>query len=970
MKKQFFSNNVFLVAAVLFFIPSVINAAYVSFQPHTIEQPNGQIINCYVSGDEYFNWLHDENGYTIIQGASGFFYYGKTDNGKVVPTNHVVNTVVPSEVGLTPWAKISEKNYYLRKASMDIPESKGIKGPSQGNMVNLVVYIRFDGEPEFTTPRTLYDNRFNNPNGESVKNYFQEVSYGQLNIKSYHYPIAPLTSNLSYEDIHPRAYYEPYHSVTNPLGYANSTERRDREHTLLVNAINHVAPQIPDTLNLDIDNDGNVDNVSFIIRGNSGAWAELLWAHRWSLFSQSVYINGKRVWDYTFQPENQTSTYVLCHEMFHVVGAPDLYRYSHDGFVPVGQWDLMATGFVHMGAYMKYKYADQSWISNIPEITTHGTYTLNPITSPVNNAYKLRVPGNHNEYFVFEYRKKEGLYESNIPGSGLLIYRINTNAGNGNAQGPPDEVYLYRPNGTLTQNGQLNQAHFSSNTGRTQFNDYSNPPCFLSNNQLAGIEIFDITAADSTISFTVGIDYRPTASFEALPAVSCNGEIQFVDMSSKIPTSWEWDFGDGHTSTQQNPIHTYSTNGYKTVSLIVSNSHGVDTMIRTNYVRIDRPLAPSSSSQQSCTPTSFTLSASNNFGGTLHWYDQAEEGTLLDTGFTFTTPVLNESASYFVEEIIPPQIENVGPPNNSIGNGSYFNHPNTHYLVFDVHTPITLKSVLVYAGNTKNRDIVIFDNNDNIVHDTTIHLTTGDHRLNLNFDLAPGSGYRIECTTPNAMLFRNSGGTNFPYTISGKITIHGNSASNLSYYYYFYDWEIEGDECISRRRQVNASIMIPEADFTPHKNGLNVYFQNNSSYTHTYDWDFGDGQTSTALNPFNTYHAEGYYDVTLIATGDCGSHSTTKNIAVFFADIYEYDAANNFNVYPNPFYNKIYINTPYNEDLNIVLKNSLGQVVLNQVLEGGSNQHLVPLNHLVSGLYFIKVYSNNRVLHIEKLIKY
>ena len=68
---------------------------------------------------------------------------------------------------------------------------------------------------------------------------------------------------------------------------------------------------------------------------------------------------------------------------------------------------------------------------------------------------KLHHPIQKQNYFVVEYRKKEGLYEVNTPGnrSGLLVYRINTEAGNGNASGPPDEIYLYRPGGTLTSNG-------------------------------------------------------------------------------------------------------------------------------------------------------------------------------------------------------------------------------------------------------------------------------------------------------------------------------------------------------------------------------------------------------------------------------------------------------------------------------------------------------------------------------------
>src|SRR5690606_41696424 len=48
----------------------------------------------------------------------------------------------------------------------------------------------------------------------------------------------------------------------------------------------------------------------------------------------------------------------------------------------------------------------------------------------------------------------------------------------------------------------------------------------------------------------------------------------FFDDSSENPTSWEWDFGDGNTSTDQNPVHTYAAANTYTVCLIASNVNG------------------------------------------------------------------------------------------------------------------------------------------------------------------------------------------------------------------------------------------------------------------------------------------------------------------------------------------------------------------------------------------------------------
>ncbi len=165
---------------------------------------------------------------------------------------------------------------------------------------------------------------------------------------------------------------------------------------------------------------------------------------------------------------------VLCHEFFHVLGAPDLYHYNDTGAPDaVGGWDIMESTSnppQYMGAFLKWKYGD--WIPEITEISSTGTYTLNPLQEQNNVAYKIASPNSDTEYFVLEYRVKQGVYDSNTPGSrdGLLVYRINSEAGNGNAQGPPDEIYLYRPGGTLSSQGSFVLAPYNTEYLHTELN--------------------------------------------------------------------------------------------------------------------------------------------------------------------------------------------------------------------------------------------------------------------------------------------------------------------------------------------------------------------------------------------------------------------------------------------------------------------------------------------------------------------
>ena len=68
----------------------------------------------------------------------------------------------------------------------------------------------------------------------------------------------------------------------------------------------------------------------------------------------------------------------------------------------------------------------------------------------------------------------------------------------------------------------------------------------------------------------------PVASINHDIIDECNGIVQFTDGSGNIPTSWLWEFGDGGTSADQNPLHIYTTAGMYTVTLTASNIFGTD----------------------------------------------------------------------------------------------------------------------------------------------------------------------------------------------------------------------------------------------------------------------------------------------------------------------------------------------------------------------------------------------------------
>lgn len=514
--------KLFLYALILsFFSISIVHSAYLTNVPIKIQQPNGIIINCFASGDEYHNWIHNADGKTIVLNEkTGYYVYATRIDNKLVPSEIIVGRET-NDLNKIPRGLNISKEEMLEKARLMKKFEKTIKPPIKGFNIpqvnnigtinNIVVFIRFQGEAEYQDELATYSTMFNQTFGNSMKNYFLEASYNQLTINSTFYPTSGGSTVVSYQDSHPRGYYQPY-STSNTIGYQGGdagSERAGREHALLFSAIQAINNQVPTNLNIDNDNDGYVDNVCFIVSGSPNGWGSLLWPHRWSLYGVNSVLRGKRVWDYNFQLQQTTLSWgngVLCHEMFHTLGAPDLYHYNSDGINPVGAWDLMENTTnppQHMSAFMKWKYA--GWLDSIPRIYTSGTYSLKSVVNDSNCAYKVVTPNSTTEYFVLEYRNKTGAFESSLPGTGLLIYRINTSVGDGNADGPPDEVYLYRYGGTSTANGDLTKAFFSLESSRTEFNDATNPRCFLTNNTSGGLNISNIGASGNSISFTINL---------------------------------------------------------------------------------------------------------------------------------------------------------------------------------------------------------------------------------------------------------------------------------------------------------------------------------------------------------------------------------------------------------------------------------------------------------------------------------
>ncbi|MCB0397556.1 MAG: T9SS type A sorting domain-containing protein [Flavobacteriales bacterium] len=321
----------------------------------------------------------------------------------------------------------------------------------------------------------------------------------------------------------------------------------------------------------------------------------------------------------------------------------------------------------------------------------------------------------------------------------------------------------------------------------------------------------------AVMAMTAVANAQIVAGFDATPKTTCTGYVSFTDTSSGNVLQWHWDFGDGTTSDRPNPVHRYGSNGSYNVTLIAYNLNTEDTVTKNNYITVNRPAGPMTTgdSVQCGQGSMVDLLATAINGGELVWYNMPNGGMALHQGDTFST-ALGKTTTFYVQENQMGSVQKVGPADSTFGGGN--NHTELDFgLVFNVQSPFILKSVKVYAQGAGPRTFQVKSAiGGNVIHSKTVDLVDGMNRVSLDFAMEPGAGYFIQIQgVPN--LFRNNSGASYPYSLNNLVSIIRSNAgrnSNLSYYYYFYDWEVQGITCQSERSPVIGKVIGPPAPTT------------------------------------------------------------------------------------------------------------------------------------------------------------
>ncbi len=406
-------------------------------------------------------------------------------------------------------------------------KADGSKPYPYGNVQNQLILVNLKGAQD--TGTWLNEEKLNRANAafnegnESLKQYIADISANTLIVSSYFYGAQGKDG------------YVPSQSKEYYLTATDNKSESELEQELLREILDQFetdgALLNRTCAELDTNADGFLDNVTFVIRGDKDNAHNLIWPHQYALnptgikgnYPEVTCADGTlKVKDYNVVlggdgfthsagifNEHQNDLGVVAHEFMHIYGYPDLYHnYKYDPktneFVsltmserkgdPLGRWEVMDYTVGNKPQYPMYytnltyapwkdALAEPQVITGSQKVTLQKVDYRNGGSSQMAAIIKVDQSLNplaQDEYFMVEYRKQER-WDTGIPQSGLLVYRINTAANTktdiakindyctavnggkqtycGNMFGPPDEVYLFRPNAK-----EINPSSFGSNS--------------------------------------------------------------------------------------------------------------------------------------------------------------------------------------------------------------------------------------------------------------------------------------------------------------------------------------------------------------------------------------------------------------------------------------------------------------------------------------------------------------------------
>jgi PKD repeat protein len=517
-----------------------------------------------------------------------------------------------------------------------------------------------------------------------------------------------------------------------------------------------------------------------------------------------------------------------------------------------------------------------------------------------------------------------------------------------------------------------------------------------------------------------------TAGFGCSDNTPCiTTSVEFEDESMGDIISWNWTFEGGNpaTSTAQNPVVAYNTQGQYDVRLIVYDGEVYDTLLNPEYILVITPPV------QPQTP----------IGSTSICQD--------DPGIIYTTPEVQWATTY-VWDVEPDNAGTISSPDpeatfylasgylgaytikvradNNCGNGTWSAGLNcTAYMT---PSEFTLSDGAGYCEGGEGVQVTLDGSQQGVNYelfldgDATGQVLPGTgEALDFGFETEQGIytclGYTDHCDRAmvgNTYIYVISAPAK-PATPSGPTT-QCNNQENVTYTTTqvsgatSYTWSLSpSDAGTITGNTITATVNWSEdfsgtalisvaavnACFTgPNSNNLNVtvnetpqpivtgdqevcdweagfVYNTPAAEGNTYTWELFNGHITAGEGTNEvtvTWHdaGSGWIKVTE-SNGNCTG--TTSNFDINIEDCVGIGEGDNgsFSIYPNPVKDELVVKFAANADSRMVIMNQLGQVILDQ-MTGGSQQVIVNTSSYANGVYLLRVYGENSTVD-KKFIK-
>lgn len=523
-----------------------------------VTTPDGETIAVRLIGDEFFHIRLTEDGYPLVAGDDGYYYYAEiTSDFALRPSGiravsaeardaetrewlsrvdvHALDDVLRNgrSAGLT-------RRLSSRQAPGATPESRstttsdrgyaqgpglvpGSHYPLTGDQKGLVILVEY-ADVKFQTedPADYFGRMLNERDFDdfgatgSARDFFEECSSGLFRPEFDVLGPVTLSQNMSY--------------------YGGNDARGNdlRPHRMCIEA----CEQLDDTVDFsqyDRDGDGLIDNVFIFYAGRgeaSGGSSDTVWPHAWYVTAASsgtyefdgVILDRyacSNEWEYSretgqFRPDG-VGTFI--HEFSHVMGLPDLYATTYTSSFTPDTWSVMDYGPYNndgmtpplYGAYERYALG---WMSPTP-IKGAVNATLPPIGC---NKAGIIHTEDFNEFFLLENRQQQG-WDTYLPGHGMLVWHIHyvsnvwyDNAVNNNPQ--HQYVDIEEADGIQDEATRDGDA-FPGASGITSFTPATTPPMTTWNGTPIELPVTDITETETgDITFRVCGGSEPIGATE------------------------------------------------------------------------------------------------------------------------------------------------------------------------------------------------------------------------------------------------------------------------------------------------------------------------------------------------------------------------------------------------------------------------------------------------------------------------